>query len=129
MYAGEAQRSVDFCTKLLIVCADPLEAAVAKIVLGCSYIQLGRDQEAVRPLRESLEVQPRSVPAIRILMSAYGHLGMRDEAAQLLARYSELASDMKTVADVRRITPFADTPGTRRYFDGLRLAGLSEGEP
>lgn len=128
VYAGEAQRCVDFCTKLLTVCADPVEAAVAKIALGCAYIQLGREQKAVRPLRESLEVQPRSIPAIRILMSAYGHLGMRDEAAQLLARYIELASDMKTVADVRRITPFVDTPGTRRYFDGLRMAGMPEGD-
>lgn len=127
IYAGEARRAVDFSSKLLTVCADPLEVAIANVTLGNAYIQLGRDQEAVRALREALELEPGSVAATRILLSAYGHLAMWEEATRLLARLADLAPGM-TISHVRNILPFADTPSTRRYFEGLRLAGLPESD-
>jgi hypothetical protein len=59
---------------------------------------------------------------LRILASALAHLGRMEEARKAIKRLQQIDPDVT----VRKVAGFftADTPGIRRYLDGMRMAGL-----
>ena len=63
----------------------------------------------------------------RALASAHANAGRMDEARAAMATVMELVPD-ESIAFGRKRSGYSDTPGTRRYFEGLRLAGMPEGE-
>ena len=59
------------------------------------------------------------------MASAHANMGRLDDAHAMLRKLFEQEPDNGfSLKEARRL--YADTPGTRRYFDGLRLAGLPE---
>jgi hypothetical protein len=53
------------------------------------------------------------------------HLDHREDTAIALAQLLRLVPD-ETISAIRKRSPFVDSPGPQRYFEGLRMAGLPE---
>lgn len=61
-----------------------------KLLIGASYLEQGRYEDALSPLREAARVQPDHPRAHNLLRRAYAMLGRRREAANARARHLEL---------------------------------------
>jgi TolB-like protein len=100
-----------------------LFAAFAKLCLG-------RDEEAVAWLNRSVELSP-SIPQAHFLLAAAFALLDRLEDAREAAR-AGLELNPSFIISQYRSSPFSDNPvylaGRERIYEGLRLAGVPEGD-
>jgi TolB-like protein len=108
---------------------DPENVAISYSVLGFSQMLQGRDEDAYRSLR--LSVQATSTfPGPRMgLIAAAALSGRTEESHRLLAEFMRERPDM-TMAGLKRaglISSPAFANAHARYLEGLRLAGLPEG--
>ena len=94
---------------------------------GMALVQSGQDEAAIDCARAGLELSTEYGTFHRILASALAHLGRMDEAAAALAEALRLVPD-DTIANGWKRSRYVDKPATRRYFEGLRRAGMPEGE-
>lgn len=92
---------------------------------GACYVQMGQFEEALPELDEAIRLMPSYVAARRWRIAALAQLGRLDEAREALADHDRLLPG-QTIALVRHGSRYADTPGLRNYFDGLRMAGMPE---
>jgi adenylate cyclase len=90
-------------------------------------VQAGRDDDAIAYARRGMEVTQDYAALWRALASAHANKGQHEEAKAALAEALRLLPD-DSIAFGRRRSGYPDTPGTRRYFEGLRLAGMPEGD-
>jgi len=97
---------------------------------GHALILLGRDEEAVRSLRASLDSNPNTVGSYALLASAYALAGLGDKSRAALAQYQEYQPDV-TVGSFRSLAPVPLNLTTEKYRqqferlkDGLRKAGM-----
>jgi hypothetical protein len=87
----------------------------------------GDYEGAVSFARRALQ-SPTGVYFSRIvLISALGHLGRRAEAAKEIAELLKRRPDF-TVALERRLRPYTDDTYREQFLDGLRKAGVAEGD-
>ncbi|MEW9920000.1 adenylate/guanylate cyclase domain-containing protein [Marimonas sp. MJW-29] len=93
--------------------------------LGIAYIQSGQFKKAIEVCNEGLAVSAGYITLYRVTAAAYAQLGERDKA---LAAIAEVLKQMPedTISGVRARSGYQDTPGTRLYFEGLKMAGLPE---
>lgn len=93
--------------------------------MGIANLQAGHYEKSIHYASKGLEISTGYTPLYRQLAAAHAQLGQMDEAkAALDTLLEQMPSD--TVSQVQKRSNYADTPETRRYFDGLRLAGLPE---
>lgn len=99
------------------------EAVSGGFAVAC--VQAGRDEAAIDHIEKTLRTTRAFPTTYRALAAAYAHMGRRKEATAAVAQLYSLVPG-EAVSALRKRANYADTPGTRRYFDGLRLAGLPE---
>ena len=125
LYLGEPQLGLDCLRKLArYAMHSPYAAATQNgIAFGCA--QLGEDEAAIAAAKAALVLNPIYAASYRHLTVSCAYLGRDREAADYLARL-EAAMPGDTIAKIRLRLRLGDTEHTRRYIEGLRLAGLPE---
>lgn len=73
--------------------------------------------------RRALAINPAMIGPKKGLLSALGHLGRHEEAAELLAKICAQAPDL-TLDAARQRSPLSRSEDLELYVEGLRLAGL-----
>jgi adenylate cyclase len=101
--------------------------AAAAAGLSFALLQAGEDEEAILEARRGLELTTEFSTLHRVIASAAAHLERLDEAYAAL-RENERINPRDSIMKGWKRNAFADTPGTRRYYEGLRHAGMSEGD-
>ena len=100
----------------------------AKVALGPTVgATFGNDDEAIAIAEEGLRLTAGFGTLHRAFASALAHNGRLEEARTAVNKVLELVPG-ESIAFGRQRSGYSDTPGTRRYFDGLRLAGMPEGD-
>ncbi len=126
LYMGEPELALD-CFERFNRCVV-LDAYVPAVRAGAAgaLLQLGRYAECLEKADEAIRINPLCPSPLRIRAAACGHLGRQDEGAAALAALDRL-SPAETIASFRARSGYCDTPATRHYFEGLRLAGMPTG--
>lgn len=128
LYIGEPEPALD-CFERFDRCVV-LDAYVPAVRAGAAgaLLQLSRYEESLARAAEAIRVNPLYPSPLRIRAAALGHLGRHTEATAALAALHQVSPD-ETVASFRARSGYCDTPATRHYFEGLRLAGMAPGTP
>jgi adenylate cyclase len=98
------------------------DIGIFHLIVGDAELSLGRFDAAIDEYRKAIDSGVHVFPAYSNLSAAYAHVGKMDEAKAALA-------------EARRLNPaitvkwmIAHTPNLPAVFDGLRKAGLPEGQ-
>jgi TolB-like protein/Tfp pilus assembly protein PilF len=99
---------------------------------GQALLLLGRDDEAIRSLRDAIEVNPNYTSTFAVLAAASALKGLDQEAHTALAQYRRTNPDV-TVSTFRSLSPVplkltsaAYLKQRERLKEGLRKAGMPE---
>ncbi|GAB5436246.1 adenylate/guanylate cyclase domain-containing protein [Falsiruegeria mediterranea] len=126
-WMGEPEPAIDcFRQNDRAIRFSPFVAAAAA-GLSFALLQAGKDEEAILEAKRGLELTTEFSTLHRVIASASAHLGRMEEAYDAL-RENERINPGDTIQMGWKRNAFADTPGTRRYYEGLRLAGMPEGD-
>ena len=87
------------------------------------YLLLGDFEKAVDYGRRSVELNPGYSASYKVYLSALGHLGRANEAANVLTRLLALEPDLTVDTAVAR-SPFTVPEDLACYAEGLRRAGM-----
>jgi len=93
--------------------------------LGASQFMLTRYDAAIESLQKAIERNPAWTSTHRILVAAYGQLGMIDDAEWEMEELRMLGFE-PTLKNWRSRIQIQDPAYLARYFDGLRKAGVPE---
>jgi adenylate cyclase len=99
---------------------DPTGRDLYSYDVGVAYVEMGRYEDAVPILKQSLTSYPNILVSHIFLIKAYVELG-RDEDARAEAAEIMLISPGFTLAS---LLPAKDVAGNKRARDDLRKAGL-----
>jgi len=88
-------------------------------------LQLGDDALAISVAQDGLQLSSTYATFHSVLASAYALTGQPDHAAAALAKYRALVPD-RTISSWKAMNDYGGSEGGKRYFEGLRLAGLPE---
>ncbi len=88
-------------------------------------VQLGRDEEALAFVEKGMALSDAYPTYYSTKSAALAHLGRLDEAHAVLAHYRTLEPG-RTLKVWRTVNGYGGSDGGKRYFEGLRLAGLPE---
>ena len=91
------------------------------------YLIRGEHEEALAWAGRALAVNPNFDPTLWVLVAAHAHLGRRDEARRFLDALRRLTPGV-TVAGIQTGQPGRDPGRIAALLEGLRLAGVPEGE-
>ena len=97
--------------------------------LGRAQFALGQYEEAAASFEETIQLSPDDEYAYLLLAAAYGQLARTKEAAAAVARHNEInirRGGIPVTIDNASYMNFIRTADRRRYFDGLRKAGVPE---
>ena len=100
--------------------------AISCAAAGRGLVMMGQYEAAIKLAREGLRVAPTYGALDDNVAAGLGHLGRLEEAAKALIRSNQWVGEEHTIENRRRRAAYIDNPATRRFFDGLRLAGLPE---
>ncbi len=125
LWLGEPQQALDCFQKFgrLGRLSHYSEAVSGGFALAC--VQAGRDKAAIDHIENSLKTTRVHPTMSRALAAAYAHLGRSDEATAAIEQLLSLIPG-ETISAIRKRAKYAESPATRRYFEGLRMAGLPE---
>jgi adenylate cyclase len=128
IWLGEPEEALDCFAKgrRLIRFSPWAGPALAGEAVAC--VMVGRDDEAIGHAKRGLNTTDGFATLYRVMASAHALQGREAEATEALMEVLRLVPG-ETIQLIRTRTGYADTLGTRRYFEGLRLAGMPEGEP
>ena len=88
-------------------------------------LQMGNDKLAISVAQEGLKLSSTYPTFHAVLASAYALSKQSDKAAAALAMYRELVPD-RTISSWKAMNDYGGSEGGKRYFEGLRMAGLPE---
>jgi len=125
IFLGEPQTAIECLSKCERISRFSMSNAVVVAGLAVANIQAGRNQAAVKYAQLVCTKVPWYVAGYRALAAAHAHLGRQDEAALAIEKVLELTPE-DSVSNTRQRSRYVDNEATRRYLDGLRLAGLPE---
>lgn len=98
-------------------------AALGGIASAC--LQLGRDQDALNYIEKGFALSDTYPTFFGVKNAALANLGRLDESREVLKKYRALEPD-RTPKVLRTTNNYGGSEGGKRYFEALRLAGLSE---
>ena len=113
---------------------DPLGKASYEFLRGLAYFGMGRFDAAVSSLERARELNPKdwaaddpenACPPCEALISSYGHLGQKEEAAPVLAYVTSFWPAFH-IQSVTAYWPYRTDKDMERFTDGLRKAGVPE---
>lgn len=124
-WLGEPEPAIEcFRTREQALRLSPWVAAV-KSGLSFALVQVGQDEEAIHEAQLGLDLTPDLSTLYRVVASASAHLGRMEEARAAL-KENERINPGDSISEGWKRNTFAVTSGTRRYYEGLRLAGMPE---
>jgi class 3 adenylate cyclase/tetratricopeptide (TPR) repeat protein len=123
LYMGEGRAALECFEKFERGLVLDAYAPSVKAGAAGALLQLGDDAAAIARAEEATRLSPRYPSPLRIRAAACGWLGRSAEAAAALAALARV-SPGETVSGFRARSGYCDAPGVRRYFEGLRLAGM-----
>jgi hypothetical protein len=88
-------------------------------------VMAGDDDAAIAYAKKGLETSDGYIALHTSLIAAYGHKGDLEAASRHIARLEELMPG-DSISGRRAGSGYADTPGNRRFEEGMRLAGVPE---
>ncbi len=121
--AGRPQEGIDLVKKAMRL--DPHYPPTYLNYLGRACFAMGKHEEAIAALKESLTRDPDFLYARLVLAVVYNELG-RDEEAQAEVAETLRISPRASMEGQRERMPFKDQAVLERFIDGLRKAGLPE---
>lgn len=89
-------------------------------------VQLGRDEEALALVKRGLAFSDLYPTYYMVRTAALAHLGRMDEARASLAQYLKVEPE-RTLKNWQATNDYGGSEGGKRYFEGMRIAGLPEG--
>jgi hypothetical protein len=98
-------------------------------VLGLTEFSMENFQAAATAARTSTELNPQDDSSLLLLAAAYGHLGLKRDAAAAITRFNKLSVEHGGIAATISTCPaldFALPDDRERLHRGLRLAGVPE---
>jgi TolB-like protein/class 3 adenylate cyclase/Flp pilus assembly protein TadD len=104
---------------------DPLAFHYAGNI-AIAHLAARRFEQAIEWADRALHNQPRHVPAMRVKVIAFAHLGHFDEARAELGRVLAIYPE-QTIAGLREYFHYLPSEMLELCLTGLRLAGLPEG--
>jgi adenylate cyclase len=119
-YAGGSEEAVDLVKRAMRL--NPRYPAYYPMILGLAYYVMGRHEEAIAPLQDSLSRSPQFLTPHVILVGVYHSLGREEEAQAEAAEVLRL--DPKYSAENIKAQPFKDQAILERWVTALRKAGL-----
>ena len=93
--------------------------------VGLAFYCARRYQEAIPPLRRSIDHNPNFIAPRRNRAACYAQLGKSKDAAEQTAMILELDSDF-SIKKLSTTLPYRDSADLEHYLDGLRKAGLPD---
>jgi adenylate cyclase len=125
IWVGDPDQAIDCLSRALNLGGHSPWGLSIKGGLAMAHCQTGDDEAAIRFADDGLESSAGYVTLHRIRAASCAHLGRMEEAQASVQQVLALTpSDSVTAVHARNF--FADTRGTKRYLDGLRLAGMPE---
>jgi len=100
---------------------NPYQQRYYPPILCC--VGLEEFEEAIEFCNKSIEVDPDFTGAYGWKASMLGHLERLDEAKEVLEKYIELRSEIKTLTDYEKVAP---TVIKEILLEGLKKAGLPD---
>jgi len=97
----------------------------AKGGTALAELQLGNISLAISVAQEGLKLSSTYPTFHAVLASAYALSDQPENATAALAKYRELVPD-RTISSWKAMNDYGGAEGGKRYFDGLRMAGLPE---
>jgi len=97
--------------------------------LGRAQFALERFEEAAVSFEEAVQLSPDDEYVYLLLAAAYGHLSRTKEAVAAVERHNEInirRGGIPVTIDNASYMNFIRTADRRRFFDGLRKAGVPE---
>lgn len=92
-----------------------------------AHLQKGEYERAATVGRRLVKGHPEFSNGYKPLIAVLGHLGRLEEAQPYITKLLELEPHF-TVAQFGRVYPFQRDADRERYMEGLRVAGVPEGE-
>jgi adenylate cyclase len=93
--------------------------------LGANQFMLTRYEAAIESFEKAIERNSSWQSSHRIIIAAYGHLGMIEEAEWEMEELRMLGFE-PTLANIKSRAQFQDPAYLARFIDGLRKAGVPE---
>ncbi|MGH6904883.1 MAG: adenylate/guanylate cyclase domain-containing protein [Geminicoccaceae bacterium] len=123
---GRAQEAMGHVERAMRL--NPLYPPHYLYQLGLARFGLGQLDQAAEVLERAATLNPEDRWPLRLLLAAYGLMGRKEEAAELLerARQSWQGMDALSVSGVAFWYPFRNAGDTERLLEGLRRAGVPE---
>ena len=125
LWCGETSTALDCFRKFERFGKAHPFSAPAKGGAATASLQLGDDATAIRMAHEGLELSSTYATLYSVLAAAYANSGQPEKAAAALSAYRELVPD-RTISSWKAMNDYGGSAGGKRYFDGLRKAGLPE---
>lgn len=88
-------------------------------------LQLGRDQDALDFVEKRMSLSDTYPTFFSVKSAALANLGQLDEARKVMADYLSLEPN-RTIKNWQAANNYGGCEGGKRYFEGLRMAGLPE---
>jgi tetratricopeptide (TPR) repeat protein len=124
-FTGAPDRAIECHLRYLDLARHALNVPISMGGMALCLIQLGKYEKALDWARRSMERSPNYVAAYRGAAAALAHLDRLEEAREMMEAHRRIMPD-QTISNLRESCKFVDTLGTRRYFDGLRKAGMPD---
>jgi TolB-like protein len=122
-YAGQHQLAVQRAEQARRISpTDPL-AFLFEGALAVARLLLGEYEAAATHGAHAIALNPRFSTSFKAQLSALGHLGRSDEAADIRGRLLELEPRFSIDQTLKRL-PIRQPRDRDNYIDGLRLGGL-----
>ena len=93
--------------------------------VGLAYYCARRYQEAIQPLRRSIDHNPKFIAPRRTLAACYAQLGKSKEAAKQTEMILDLDPDF-SLEKLSSMLSYRDSADLEHYLEGLRKAGLPD---
>ncbi|MEH6647656.1 adenylate/guanylate cyclase domain-containing protein [Sulfitobacter sp.] len=125
LWCGEAATAFDCFRKFERVGKYHPFWVASKGGSATASVQLGDDARAISDATEGLQFSNTYPTFFAVLASAYALSGQLKSAKEALVKYRELVPD-RTISSWKEMNDYGGSAGGRRYFEGLRKAGLPE---
>jgi len=122
-YIGRPEQGLDMIDRAYRL--DPIAPTIWELMVGYSYWELARYDDAVAQFRKVIDRLPDFPMTYMFLASVYAELGQLDAAAEELRTLRE-KNPLWSVGNADRIFPILSDDRRKRFLDNLRQAGLPE---
>jgi TolB-like protein len=123
IFAGRPEEGIGLVKKAMRL--DPHYPPTYLNYLGRAYFEMGKHEDAISALKESLNRDPDFMYARLVLAVLYSELGRKEEAQAEVAEALRISPRVSMEGQRERMA-FKDQAVLERFIDGLRKAGLPE---